>query len=80
VQNWTGTLTSFLIDNVTMNGLGKAVVASQDGFLFGTSSGAVAATITVQNSRLYNNHADFDRQHGNLQWQWRADVDEHDSL
>jgi len=57
VQNWTGTLTSFLIDNVTMNGLGKAVVASQDGFLFGTSSGAVAATITVQNSRLYNNHA-----------------------
>src|SRR5207248_214357 len=56
VQNYAGTV-SMTVDNVTFNGIGKANVASADGFLFGLSTGAVSANITVQNSRFFNNHS-----------------------
>jgi len=56
VQNYSGNV-SMNVDNVTFNGLGKANVASSDGFLFGHSSAAGSSTITVQSSRFYNNHA-----------------------
>src|SRR5206468_1016422 len=36
---------------------GIANVASTDGFLFGLSTGAVSANVTIQNSSFYNNHS-----------------------